>query len=85
MKTGKMFEFIKSKTPNLLEVFIIESKDYDDENGAAYEHYIVKCQIAVPDTDYPIYNLFGKKESTCLVNIEEFCRWLKNEKSIKWI
>ena len=85
MKSGKMFEFIKNKNPNLVKVFSIESKDYDDENGAAYEHYIVKCQIAVADPSYIVMNLFGKKDATCLVNIEEYNKWVKNEESVKWI
>lgn len=85
MESGKMFDFIKKKTPNLVKVFSVESKDYDDENGAAYEHYIVKCQIAVPDLSYTVMNMFGKKDATCLVNIEEYRKWVKNEECIKWI
>ena len=85
MKLGKMFEFIKSKNPNLVKVYNVKSKDYDDENGAAYDHYIVECQLAVADTTIPMDNLFGKKDATCLVNVEEYNRWVKNEESIKWI
>jgi len=84
MKTNKMFEFIKSKTPNLVNVLSVKSKDYDDEDGLAFEHYIVKCKIRmINPTGSPSWS--EDVEKSCLVNVTEYNNWLSKEESIKWI
>jgi hypothetical protein len=81
----QIFEFIKIKTPNLLEVLDVKLKDTDDEYGIINEHYIVRCLLQAPDTSIPVYNMLGERERVCLVSVSEFNSWLKNENSIKWI
>jgi len=53
----QIFEFIKIKTPNLLEVLDVKLKDTDDEYGIINEHYIVRCLLQAPDTSIPVYNI----------------------------
>jgi hypothetical protein len=81
----KIFEFIKTKTPNLARVISVQDKQTDNEHGSIDEHFVVKCVLRVPNTSIPIHNLLGEKEATCLVDVSEFNRWLKNESSVKWI
>lgn len=81
----QIFDFIKLKTPNLKEVLDVKTKDYDDENGFIGEHYEVRCLLKVPDTNIPIENMLGEREKICLVDKQEFKRWVKGESSVKWI
>ena len=81
----QIFDFIKLKTPNLKEVLGVKVKDYDDENGFIDEHYEVRCLLSVPDTNIPIQNMLGEREKICLVDKQEFNKWVKGESSVKWI
>ncbi len=81
----QIFEFIKLKTPNLKEVLDVKVKDYDDENGFINEHYVVRCLLNVPNTNIPINNMLDKREKICLVDKQEFNKWVKGENSVKWI
>ena len=60
-------------------------RDIDDTDGHVGEHFLVKCVIAVPDTNVPVSNMLGREERTCLVDAAEFYKWLNAENSIKWI
>lgn len=73
---AKIYDFIKRTTPFLAQVLDVKLRD---------EHYIVKCLVAVPDTNVPVSNMIGREERTCLVDVTEFNKWIKGENSIKWI
>jgi hypothetical protein len=81
----QIFDFIKLKTPNLKEVLSFKTKDYDDANGYISEHYEVRCLLSVPDTNIPIDNMLGEQEKICLVDKQEFNKWVNGESSVKWI
>ena len=81
----QIFDFIQRKTPNLKKVLDVKTKDYDDENGFINEHYEVRCLLKVADTSIPIENMLGEREKICLVDKQEFNRWVKGESSVKWI
>lgn len=77
----KLFEFIKEKTPNFTVVKILDFKikDVDDEDGFVGEFYVVNCLLDIGEDE------FAEEERTCLVDIEEFKRWVRNQESVKWL
>lgn len=79
----KMYEFIKLKTPELKEVLDVQIKDCDDEDGVIGEHYIVNCVLNMANISTS--NEVGDIVKTCLVDKQEFKKWLKKKNSIKWI
>jgi hypothetical protein len=82
-KKDRMLSFIKEKNSKykVREVLEIKLKDYDDEDGAIGEHYIVDCIIlkSDPEENLSPYNPF---EVQCLVNKVEFDSW---NTEIKWL
>jgi hypothetical protein len=73
--------------PKVQQVLSIGLKDYDDDNGAAGEYYIVNCQMlhwVVTGTSRDA-GVFEQYEATCLVDRREFDKFVNKEKAIIWL
>jgi hypothetical protein len=81
---SQIFDFIKTKTPNLKEVIDVKIKDTDDDYGTIGEHYIVKCLVTRISPMSPT-GFKEDVEKTCLVSVSEFKKWIRKEESIKWL
>lgn len=79
----QIFNFIKQKNPGLQKVISFKVKDKCDKNGFVGEHYKVKCMLRLIDPGSPT-GFNRNVEKICLVNIEEFIKWIKSERSIIW-
>jgi hypothetical protein len=74
-------------TPKIQQVLEIKLKEDDDDNGAAGEHYVVKCQMlhwVVTGTSRDA-GVFEQYEATCLVDRREFDKFVNKEKAIIWL
>lgn len=80
-----IFNFIKTKNPNLKRVVRFEVKDVDDDNGCIGEHYIVTCLLNVIKSTSNDIKFEVEEEKICLIDIREFKKWLRGDKSIKWM
>jgi len=79
-----MLEFLKQHDKNVLNVKSISLKDYDDENGAINEHYIVTCDVVELNSSSPsMVNHHVVKD--CLVDSAEYNRFAEKKQIIKWI
>ena len=72
----EMFNFIKQQYGGLLKILDIKLKDTDDENGLIGSAYEVKCLVKSCDIE---------QEQLCLVNKDEFQRYINQSETIKWI
>jgi hypothetical protein len=83
-----MLDFIKQKEGNTLgitKVLSIKIKDCDDSNGAMGEHYIVTSEIEVPTNTLTSGVEYKKIKGVCLVDIQEFKKYVSKQKSIIWL
>ncbi len=78
--------------PKINRVLDVKIKDCDDDYGAMGEHYMVKCEMLVYTntgtgtvSDCFKSGTFEYIESTCLVNIAEFKKFVRKQHSIIWL
>jgi hypothetical protein len=83
-----MLNFIKQRegdTLGITKVLNIEIKDHDDKNGAMGEHYIVTSEIEVPTNTLTSGVEYKKIKAVCLVDVQEFKKYVSKQKSIIWL
>jgi hypothetical protein len=73
--------------PKINQVLSFKIKDCDDDYGAMGEHYVVKCKMLVyTDTGTaPSGGTFKYIESTCLVDVIEFKKFVSKQHSVIWL
>lgn len=83
---AKLLEYIQKKSPtkNVVEVLKFDVKDWDDENGAMGEHYVVTCTVTTISPKSPT-GWLEDVEKECLVCIKQFKRYVEEEKAVKWL
>ena len=98
LKEG-MLEFIKQhekanhlnsisiQYPKIQKVLNVKLKDYDDDNGPMGEHYVVKCKMTVcTNSSTSLHGIvFQEVETTCLVDVREFKKFVNKENAIIWL
>jgi hypothetical protein len=94
-----MLEFIKQREksnyldsiatqyPKIQKVLEVKMKDYDDDNGPMGKHYVVKCKITIcTNSSTSLHGIvFQEVETTCLVDVREFNRFMNKENAIIWL
>lgn len=81
-----MLEFLEENShKNIDRIESITIQNWDDDNGFIGENYIVNCVLKVPDCTIPINNLCARKETKCLVKIQQFKIWKNSKESIIWL
>jgi hypothetical protein len=91
--TEGMLEFIKQHEkenthyPKIRKILEVKMKDYDDDNGPMGKHYVVKCKMSVPTNSGTSPNsiVFQEVETTCLVDVREFNKFMNKENAIIWL
>lgn len=73
--------------PKISRVLDVKIKDYDDGHGTMGEHYVVKCEMLVYTNTgtTPSGGTFEYVESTCLVDVTEFKKFVSKQHSIIWL
>lgn len=94
-KKEAMLEFLKQREsdpsdkyyPKVQQVLEMKLKDCDDDNGAAGEHYQVKCLMIYYENVGTVVHAVRpvQKEATCLVDVHEFTKFMKKENAIIWL
>jgi len=80
-----MFKFLHERNDRVRNVLDVSVKVDDDNYGSAGEHYIVKCEMVIPDYNLPLNNLIGREDAVCLVDAQEFLKWRDKKDSVIWI
>jgi hypothetical protein len=82
----QIFNFLKEKSSDVIvtKILDVKAKDYGDIDGFIGGHYIVKCLVMALDYSSTA-NRNIEIESTCLVNIGSFRKWLIKKEAIIWI
>ena len=78
----QMLKFLNEKNLDrsfiVVEVNKITLKDTDDEDGTIGEHYIVECKI-LRDSE------LERHQKSCLINVQEFKKYLNKTQPINWL
>lgn len=84
-----LLDFIRLDEPKTREVIEAKLNEDDDEYGFIGEYYTVKCIVDISDNleyngvTYP--GFYTPVEKTCLVDVQEFCKWLRKKEAVRWI